>query len=126
MMRSQISNITNEMLLDFQEFSGIRIRTPEEYLLFRQQAVSEIQAGLLPVSEASSYHDVEPIADQFSEPVLPKKPALTKKVEPETPKNGNNIHYKNEENEKQDKNNEVTQDIRDDSNFFACIEKIED
>lgn len=42
MMETQITLLTREMLTDYRTFSGKCIESPEDYMIFRRQAIKEL------------------------------------------------------------------------------------
>lgn len=113
--------ITNEMISDYIKFSGKKIDSIEDYMMFRKQAVSEINS--IPVSAAAAAGAISD-AEQIIEPDRQNNPEhislpedeKIQKNDTKSEKNENVIHYKEEK----------KKDVRDDDNFLACINKIQD
>ena len=67
MMETQITLLTREMLTDYRTFSGKCIESPEDYMIFRRQAIKEL--GL----------DIEKEPETVKTEKKPKAPAESKK-----------------------------------------------
>ena len=55
-MATAITNLTKEMLDDYKLYSGKNIQSPEEYMIFRKQAIAELNMNIenkvdMPVSQ---------------------------------------------------------------------------
>jgi len=70
MMETQITLLTREMLTDYRTFSGKYIESPEDYMIFRRQAIKEL--GL----------DSEKEPETVKTEEKPKVPAESKKEKP--------------------------------------------
>ena len=70
MMETQITLLTREMLTDYRTFSGKCIESPEDYMIFRRQAIKEL--GL----------DIEKEPETVKTEKKPKAPAESKKEKP--------------------------------------------
>lgn len=118
-----ITLITNEMISDYIKFSGKKIDSIEDYMVFRKQAVSEINT--IPVNTMSAaaggtFFDTESITEPVRqcnlEHVSLPEDKKNQKNDTKSEKKENVIHYKEENKE----------DVRDDDDFLACINKIQD
>lgn len=70
MMETQITLLTREMLTDYRTFSGKCIESPEDYMIFRRQAIKELG------------FDSEKEPETVKPEKKPKVPAENKKEKP--------------------------------------------
>lgn len=70
MMETQITLLTREMLTDYRTFSGKYIESPEDYMIFRRQAIKELG------------FDSEKEPETVKTEKKPKVPAENKKEKP--------------------------------------------
>lgn len=64
-MATAITNLTKEMLDDYKLYSGKNIESPEEYMIFRKQAITELNMNIenkvdMPVSQTFETIQKEP------------------------------------------------------------------
>lgn len=82
MMETQITLLTREMLTDYRTFSGKYIESPEDYMIFRRQAIKELgfddKMELEPV-KAEKKPKV-PVENKKEKPVKQTKPVQTAPV----------------------------------------------
>lgn len=101
-MATAITNLTKEMLDDYKLYSGKNIQSPEEYMIFRKQAIAELNMNIENKVDVPVSQNVETIQ---------KEPIITK-----------DIHKNNVESQKI---SEVNQSDEASAGFLSLISKIE-
>lgn len=101
-MATAITNLTKEMLDDYKLYSGKNIQSPEEYMIFRKQAIAELNMNIEIKTDAPILQDIK---------TTQKEPIITK-----------DIHKSNVESQKI---SEVNQSDEASAGFLSLISKIE-
>ena len=101
-MATAITNLTKEMLDDYKLYSGKNIQSPEEYMIFRRQAIAELNMNIEIKTDAPILQDIK---------TTQKEPVVTK-----------DIHKSNVESQKI---SEVNQSDEASAGFLSLISKIE-
>lgn len=101
-MATAITNLTKEMLDDYKFYSGKNIQSPEEYMIFRKQAIAELNMNIEIKTDAPILQDIK---------ITQKEPVVTK-----------DIHKSNVESQKI---SEVNQSDEASAGFLSLISKIE-
>ena len=101
-MATAITNLTKEMLDDYKFYSGKNIQSPEEYMIFRKQAIAELNMNIEIKTDAPILQDIK---------ITQKEPVVTK-----------DIHKNNVESQKI---SEVNQSDEASAGFLSLISKIE-
>lgn len=88
MMETQITLLTREMLTDYRTFSGKCIESPEDYMIFRRQAIKELgfDSKVEPEpAKAETKKPKVPIENKKEKPVRQTKPVQTVPVVQQEP-----------------------------------------
>lgn len=101
-MATAITNLTKEMLDDYKLYSGKNIQSPEEYMIFRKQAIAELNMNIKNKVDMPVPQNVE---------TMQKEPVIVK-----------DVHRSNIESQKI---SEVNQSDEASAGFLSLISKIE-
>lgn len=101
-MATAITNLTKEMLDDYKLYSGKNIQSPEEYMIFRKQAIAELNMNIKNKVDMPVPQNVE---------TMQKEPVIAK-----------DVHRSNIESQKI---SEVNQSDEASAGFLSLISKIE-
>lgn len=79
MMETQITLLTREMLTDYRTFSGKCIESPEDYMIFRRQAIKELgfDSEKEPETVKTEKKPKAPVESKKEKPVKQTKPVQT-------------------------------------------------
>ena len=123
---TNVSLLTDEIASNYTSLTGRTIATPEEYLLFREQALKEVNCGSFVCSRnENAMQPTQLSATSKNQNDAEMRPVITEKSSPVS-------HYSKEYKQDVSKAHPAytphleEESTDEDDNFFACISRLDD